>query len=219
MSKWQKIIMLFTLFLLLGCENAEIKKTLQAGFDNGNPSGNQGVCFGVGRIDYPYTSKYVEGKLDDFGFGLNREKKRNENLNQRLAMYARLGLLSETAAVDDNGQPTGFYRYNFTDEGLKYKAYYLQEWQVFCFGRVVVDSIGNKLWEPNKTMATVGYNYHVEGYIPKWAESPELNIIRRISKDNEPINWSARHAAWMFKKTKEGLKPYITTSIMIFGVP
>ncbi|RKS84352.1 hypothetical protein DES39_2184, partial [Orbus hercynius] len=146
MSKWQKIMMVFTLFLLVGCENAEIKKTLQDGFDNTNPTGTRGVCFTVGRIDYPYTSKYVEGKLDDFGFGLNREKKRNENLNQRLAMFARLGLLSETAALDDNGQPTGFYQYDFTDEGKQYGGMYPKNDQFFCFGRVVVDSVGGMRW-------------------------------------------------------------------------
>ncbi|RKS84414.1 hypothetical protein DES39_2177 [Orbus hercynius] len=216
MSKWQKIIMLFSLFLLVGCENADFKKTLQMGFDKSNPTGTRGVCFGVGKIAYPYTTKEVVGEVNERGYNLLADI--NNDLNQRLAMFARLGLLSETAALDDNGQPTGFYQYDFTDEGLKYKAYYLQEWQVFCFGRVVVDSIGNKLWEPNKTMATVGYNYHVEGYVPEWAISPELNIITQLSKNREQIDWSDQQDSWMFKKTKDGLKPVVTPGVSAFGI-
>ncbi|RKS84818.1 hypothetical protein DES39_2035 [Orbus hercynius] len=216
MSKWQKIIMLFSLFLLVGCENADIKKTLQAGFDNANPTGTRGVCFTVGRIDYPYTTKEVTGKLDEYGY--NRFIDGNNILNKRLAMFARLGLLSETAAVDDNGQPTGFYQYNFTDEGLKYKAYYLGGTsQVFCFGRVVVDSIGNKLWEPNKTTMTFTYYYHVEGEIPEWAKSPELNEYIALSKDNQQIDWSDQGSNNFFRKTKEGLKPIVTVGSLVFG--
>ncbi|RKS84433.1 hypothetical protein DES39_2172, partial [Orbus hercynius] len=144
MSKWQKIIMLFTLFLLVGCENAEIKKMLQSGFDHANPTGNRGVCFMLGSIYYPYTTKEVVGEVNERGYNLQTDI--NNDLNQRLAMFARLGLLSETAAVDGHGQPTGFYQYDFTDEGKQYGGMYPKNDQFFCFGRVVVDSVGGMRW-------------------------------------------------------------------------
>ncbi|RKS84416.1 hypothetical protein DES39_2179, partial [Orbus hercynius] len=144
MFKCYTIVMVLTLFLLVGCENAELKKTLQTGFDNANPTGTRGVCFTVGRIDYPYTTKEVTGKLDEYGY--NRFIDGNNILNKRLAMFARLGLLSETAALDDNGQPTGFYQYDFTDEGKQYGGMYPKNDQFFCFGRVVVDSVGGMRW-------------------------------------------------------------------------
>lgn len=58
----------------------------------------------AGRINYPYTTKYVKGKLDDKMHGINFKKSSNEYLNRLLVMYARLGLLSETPVIDDKGR-------------------------------------------------------------------------------------------------------------------
>lgn len=222
MFTWQKIIMIFTLFLLAGCENTEIKQELQAGFDKANPSGKRGICFIVGRINYPYTTKYITGEENNqSGLSAELRKERNESLNERLAMLARLELFSETPAIDDKGNATGFYQYDLTEEGKKYAAGRAgTNVRYFCFGRVVVDSVGDMYWggDTEKRWGSQKYIFHVEGEIPKWATSPELNIIGKLSKNNEPIKWDNVNASWPYSRTSKGLKPTVSPGIYYVGI-
>lgn len=217
MVKCKRVIVVFLLFLLAGCEDDEIKNLLQSGLDKGNPTGTRGVCFIVDKIDYPYTTKYIEGDLDEDS-AISFKKKLNESLNKRLAMFARLGLLSEQPAEDENGQLTGFYQYDVSDEGRKYHAYALHgNRSVFCFGHVVIDSIRGKQWDVAETQADVSYYYHVEGEIPAWATSPELSIISPLSDNNDSIIWRKKTGGVPFNKTASGLKPVIIPNLIIFG--
>ncbi|WP_170143311.1 hypothetical protein, partial [Orbus hercynius] len=191
MFKLNHSIWLLAILLLTGCEDGKIKTILQTGLDQQNPTGKTGICFTVGDITYPYTSIAVTGELDEFGY--NRQVSKNNILNSNLKSFAQLGLLSEQPIMAQDGKPSGFYYYDITELGKAYR-YYSAESQVFCFGRVVVDSIKSKeegLTSLNKTLVNVVYKRHVEGEIPVWATSPLLNDVASIqlSKNGEPIDW------------------------------
>ncbi|WP_392563743.1 hypothetical protein [Orbus wheelerorum] len=200
----KKYLLIITLLFLSGCENNQIKTVIQQGLDSQNPTGETGICFTVGVVDYPYTSHEVTGELDERGY--NRFIVRNNTLNKRLALFSQLGLLSEQPAVDKDGKPTGFYHYDLTELGEKYRYFYHNNKQIFCFGRVIVDSIASKqesLTSLDTMLVNVWYNFHVEGEIPEWAKSPLLNSIRRLSKDNKAIDWSKGYHIQYFSRQKD----------------
>ncbi|RKS87186.1 hypothetical protein DES39_0403 [Orbus hercynius] len=205
MFKLNSVIWLLVILLLTGCEDGKIKTILQTGLDKLNPTGKTGICFTVGDITYPYTSVDVTGELNESGY--NRFIDRNNTLNKRLSTFAKLGLLTEQPVIGEDGKPSGFYDYDLTELGKAYR-YYSTRSQVFCFGRVVVDSITSKeegLTSLNKILVNVGYKRHVEGEIPTWATSPLLNdvSVARLSKNGEPIDWSEGYYSQSFFRQKD----------------
>ncbi|RKS84347.1 hypothetical protein DES39_2189, partial [Orbus hercynius] len=190
MFKLNHRIWLLAILLLTGCEDGKIKTMLQTGLDKLNPTGKVGICFTVGEVSYPYTSKDVIEAPDKWGE--TYPVAANKKLNQRLSIFAQLGLLTEQPVIGEDGKSTGFYHYDITDVGKGYRYYWNQS-QLFCFGRVVVDSIKSKnegLTSLNKILVNVVYKRHVEGEIPVWATSPLLNDVASIqlSKNGEPID-------------------------------
>ncbi|WP_392563739.1 hypothetical protein RHO13_10765 [Orbus wheelerorum] len=212
----QGFMLIITLFLLAGCNDSKLQNVLQEGFDSSNPTGKTGICFTIGALNYPYTSHEVTGELDENGY--NRFIERNDILNKGLAIFSQLGLLSEQPAVDKDGKPTGFYHYDLTELGKKYR-YYHNDKQVFCFGRMVVDAITKKREETSNLgpVLAVTYRYHIEGEIPQWAISPLLNQIIQFSKNNEPIDWSYRFGNQRFDKHQDKLYSQVPIRSKIIG--
>ncbi|RKS84346.1 hypothetical protein DES39_2188, partial [Orbus hercynius] len=153
----------------------------------------------------------VTGELDEFGY--NRFIDGNDTLNKRLSTFAQLGLLTEQPVIGEDGKPSGFYHYDITELGKAYR-YYTGKQQLFCFGRVVVDSIKSKdegLTSLNKILVNVVYKRHVEGEIPVWATSPLLRDAGYplSLKSGEPIDWQEGYFVQFFFRQKDNsLKPW-----------
>ncbi|RKS87187.1 hypothetical protein DES39_0404 [Orbus hercynius] len=211
MFKLNHRIWLLAILLLTGCEDGKIKTILQTGLDKQDQTGKTGICFTVGDITYPYTSIAVTGELDESGY--NRFIDRNNTLNKRLSTFAQLGLLTEQPVISEDGKPSGFYHYDITELGKAYR-YYTGKQQLFCFGRVVVDSIKSKqeiVTYFDEIQVQVVYNRHVEGEIPVWATSPLLNDAgyRVPSKKGEAIDWNEGFFMQFFFRQKDNsLKPW-----------
>ncbi|WP_392563746.1 hypothetical protein RHO13_10805 [Orbus wheelerorum] len=212
----QGFMLIITLFVLAGCNDSKLQKVLQEGFDSSNPTGKTGICFTVGVVDYPYTSIEVTGEPDQWGELYPVVA--NRKLNKRLALFSQLGLLSEQPVVDKDGKPTGFYHYDLTELGKKYR-YYHNDDQVFCFGRMVVDAITKKREETSNLgkVLSVDYRYHIEGEIPQWATSPLLNQYRFLSRKNEPIDWSKQLDNQRFDKRQDKLYSQVPIRSKIIG--
>ena len=162
----------FTLLMLLaGCDMHDYKTRIQNENDYNNKTGNKAVCLRVGQIFpdmYPYTIHYLEGEIDpNDPYDKIRQ---NNKLNLKLSLYAKEGLFTEELVGYDGDKP--LYRYNLTDEALKYLD---RDWwggTNFCFGRVVVekiDQVDNQM--SGKRM--VYFYYHMEN-VPNWIKNPEI---------------------------------------------
>lgn len=68
-----------------------------------------------GRINYPYTTKYVEGKLDDQVHGINFKKVlMNILIDCQLCMRGLDCSVKHQLSMTRGG--AGFYQYNLTEE-------------------------------------------------------------------------------------------------------
>jgi hypothetical protein len=119
---------------------------------------------------YPYTIKYIEGKIDPKD--PYDKVVTNNRLNLKLSLFAKEGLFSEELVGQDGDKP--LYRYDLTEEGKKYVDWW--GGTNFCFGRIVVDKItdvdnGHNGFGSN--MRTVYFYYHLEN-IPKWIQNKDI---------------------------------------------
>ena len=166
-----KGIGLALLMLLTGCDMNDYKTRIQSENDYNNKTGNKAVCLRVGQIFpdmYPYTIHYLEGEIDPDD--PHDKIYANNELNLKLSLYAKEGLFTEELVGYDGDKP--LYRYNLTDEALKYLD---RDWwggTNFCFGRVVVEKIldvDNQM--QGKRM--VSFSYHMDN-VPNWIKNPEI---------------------------------------------
>ena len=157
------------LILLTGCDMNDYKTRIQNENDYNNKTGNRAICLEVGDLTrgmYPYTIHYLEGEIDPKD--PYDKIKLNRRLNLKLSLYAKEGLFTEELVGYDGDKP--LYRYNLTDEGLKYVDWW--GGTNFCFGRIVVEKIldvDNQM--EGKRM--VSFNYHMEN-VPNWIKNPEI---------------------------------------------
>ena len=157
------------LMLLAGCDMNDYKTRIQNENDYNNKTGNKAVCLWVGKIFpdmYPYTIHYLEGEIDPND--PHDKIRRNNKLNLKLSLYAKEGLFTEELVGYEGDKP--LYRYNLTDEGLKYVDWW--GGTNFCFGRVVVEKIldvDNQM----KGKRMVSFSYHMEN-VPNWIKNPEI---------------------------------------------
>ena len=160
---------LILLSLLTGCDNTDYKTRIQKENDRNNPTGNKAICLRVGKLFsnmYPYTIHYLEGEIDpDEPYNKIRQ---NNKLNLKLSLYAKEGLFTEELVGYDGDKP--LYRYDFTDEGLKYVDWW--GGTNFCFGRVVVEKI-LKVDNQWKDKPMVIFSYHMDN-VPNWIKNPEI---------------------------------------------
>ncbi len=157
------------LMLLTGCDMNDYKTRIQSENDSNNKTGNKAICLEVGNLTrkmYPYTIHYLEGEIDpDDPYD---KIDANNELNLKLSLYAKEGLFTEELVGYDGDKP--LYRYNLTDEGLKYVDWW--GGTNFCFGRVVVEKIldvDNQM----KGKRMVSFSYHMEN-VPNWIKNPEI---------------------------------------------
>ena len=155
--------------LLTACDNTDYKTRIQKENDRNNPTGNKAICLRVGKIFndmYPYTIKYMAGYDKDMDY--KDPIYINHKLNHRLALYAKEGLFTEELVGYDGDKP--LYRYDLTDEGLKYVDWW--GGTNFCFGKVVVEKIleVDNQW---KDMPMVIFNYHMEN-VPNWLKNKDI---------------------------------------------
>ena len=157
------------LILLTGCDMNDYKTRIQNENDYKNKSGNKAVCLEVGELTegmYPYTIHYLEGEIDPKD--PYDKIKLNRRLNLKLSLYAKEGLFTEELVGYDGDKP--LYRYNLTDEGLKYVDWW--GGTNFCFGRVVVEKI-DKIDNQMSGKRMVYFYYHMEN-VPNWIKNPEI---------------------------------------------
>ena len=185
------------LILLTGCDMNDYKTRIQNENDYINKTGNKAVCLEVGDLTrgmYPYTIHYLEGEIDPKD--PYDKIKLNRRLNLKLSLYAKEGLFTEELVGYDGDKP--LYRYNLTDEALKYLD---RDWwggTNFCFGRVVVEKIldvDNQM----KGKRMVSFSYHMEN-VPNWIKNPE---IYRLYK-----GYGSMEAAVTGKEPAEGVHYY-----------
>ena len=192
----------FTLLMLLaGCDMHDYKTRIQNENDYNNKTGNKAVCLRVGQIFpdmYPYTIHYLEGEIDpNDPYDKIRQ---NNKLNLKLSLYAKEGLFTEELVGYDGDKP--LYRYNLTDEALKYLD---RDWwggTNFCFGRVVVEKIldvDNQM----KGKRMVSFSYHMDN-VPNWIKNPE---IYRLYK-----GYGSMEAAVTGNELAEGIHYYNVSS-------
>ena len=160
---------LVLLSLLTACDNTDYKTRIQKENDRNNPSGNKAICLAVGEVYwdmYPYTIKYMADYDKDMDY--KDPIYINHKLNHRLALYAKEGLFTEELVGYDGDKP--LYRYNLTDEGLKYVDWW--GGTNFCFGKVVVEKIleVDNQW---KDKPMVIFSYHMDN-VPNWIKNPEI---------------------------------------------
>ena len=157
------------LILLTGCDMNDYKTRIQNENDYINKTGNKAVCLEVGDLTrgmYPYTIHYLEGEIDPKD--PYDKIKLNRRLNLKLSLYAKEGLFTEELVGYDGDKP--LYRYNLTDEGLKYVDWW--GGTNFCFGRVVVEKI-DKIDNQMSGKRMVYFYYHMEN-VPNWIKNPEI---------------------------------------------
>ena len=192
----------FTLLMLLaGCDMHDYKTRIQNENDYNNKTGNKAVCLRVGQIFpdmYPYTIHYLEGEIDpNDPYDKIRQ---NNKLNLKLSLYAKEGLFTEELVGYDGDKP--LYRYNLTDEALKYLD---RDWwggTNFCFGRVVVEKIldvDNQM----KGKRMVSFSYHMEN-VPNWIKNPEIYRLYP--------GYGSMEAAVTGKELAEGIHYYNVSS-------
>ena len=147
----------------------DYKTRIQNENDYKNKTGNKAVCLAVGKLTrgmYPYTIHYLEGEIDpDDPYD---KIYANNELNLKLSLYAKEGLFTEELVGYDGDNP--LYRYNFTDEGLKYVDWW--GGTNFCFGRVVVEKI-DKIDNQMSGKRMVYFYYHMDN-VPNWIKNPEI---------------------------------------------
>jgi hypothetical protein len=160
--------------MITGCDRNDYKTRIQEENDAANPTGNKTVCFRVGKVFpemYPYTIKYIEGKIDPKD--PYDKVVTNNRLNLKLSLFAKEGLFSEELVGQDGDKP--LYRYDLTEEGKKYVDWW--GGTNFCFGRLVVDSIDRVTDDRNGIgggkMRTVTFYFHLEN-IPKWIQNKDI---------------------------------------------
>jgi hypothetical protein len=160
--------------MITGCDRNDYKTRIQEENDAKNPSGNKSVCLAVGDLTqdmYPYTIKYIEGKIDPKD--PYDKVVTNNRLNLKLSLFAKEGLFSEELVGQDGDKP--LYRYDLTEEGKKYVDWW--GGTNFCFGRLVVDSIDSVTDDRNGIgggkMRTVIFYFHLEN-IPKWIQNKDI---------------------------------------------
>ena len=196
-----KGIGLTLLMLLTGCDMNDYKTRIQEENDYKNESGNRAVCLRVGQIFpdmYPYTIHYLEGEIDPND--PHDKIRRNNKLNLKLSLYAKEGLFTEELVGYDGNKP--LYRYNLTDEGLKYIDKKWWGGTNFCFGRVVVEKIldvDNQM----KGKRMVLFSYHMDN-VPNWIKNPE---IYRLYK-----GYGSMEAAVTGNELAEGIHYYNVSS-------
>ena len=186
---------LVLLSLLAGCDNTDYKTRIQKENDRNNPNGNKAICVDVGSIGakgYPYTIKHMAGYDKDMDY--QDPIYINYKLNHRLALFAKEGLFTEELVGYDGDKP--LYRYNLTDEGLKYADW--RRGTGFCFGRVVVEKIV-KVDNQWKDKPMVIFSYHMDN-VPNWIKNPE---IYRLYK-----GYGSMEAAVTGNKLAEGIHYY-----------
>ena len=192
----------FTLLMLLaGCDMNDYKTRIQNENDYNNKTGNKAVCLRVGQIFpdmYPYTIHYLEGEIDpNDPYDKIRQ---NNKLNLKLSLYAKEGLFTEELVGYNGDKP--LYRYNLTDEALKYLD---RDWwggTNFCFGRVVVEKIldvDNQM----KGKRMVSFSYHMEN-VPNWIKNPEIYRLY--------TGYGSMEAAVTGKELAEGIHYYNVSS-------
>ena len=189
------------LILLTGCDMNDYKTRIQSENDYKNKSGNRAVCLRVGKIFpdmYPYTIHYLEGEIDPDD--PHDKIYANNELNLKLSLYAKEGLFTEELVGYDGDKP--LYRYNLTDEGLKYIDKKWWGGTNFCFGRVVVEKIldvDNQM----KGKRMVSFSYHMEN-VPNWIKNPEIYRLYP--------GYGSMEAAVTGKELAEGIHYYNVSS-------
>ncbi|TEA27913.1 hypothetical protein [Candidatus Schmidhempelia bombi] len=177
---------------LAGCDNYPYKQDIQELYDWNNQTGDKAICMMVGEVTqsmYPYTIKYMDGADLPFTYE-TREAHFNQLTNESLHFFSGLGFFSEELVGEEQGKP--LYRYELTDLGKQYVKWKFGATN-FCFGRIIVDSIGRKRDSINGvgggTIREVNITYHVEN-IPDWVKNSEAYERFRYPKEittGEPL--------------------------------
>ncbi|NUF49364.1 hypothetical protein [Gilliamella sp. ESL0250] len=163
--------LLLMLPLLTSCDFNDYKTRIQEENDRANPTGNKAVCLRAGKIYqdmYPYTIKYMPGYHKDMHY--RDPIYINNKLNERLALYAKVGLFTEELVGHDGDKP--LYRYNLTDEGRKYLDKKWWGGTNFCFGKVVVEKI-DEVDDQMQGIRMVFFYYHMEN-VPNWIKNKDI---------------------------------------------
>ena len=162
---------LLMLPFLTSCDFNDYKTRIQEENDYNNPTGNKAVCLAVGDLYadmYPYTIKYMPGYHKDMHY--RDPIYINNKLNERLALYAKVGLFTEELVGHDGDKP--LYRYNLTDEGRKYLDKKWWGGTNFCFGKVVVEKI-DEVDDQMQGIRMVFFYYHMEN-VPNWIKNKDI---------------------------------------------